>query len=127
MAATTGSPTEPPTDPTTGQAAKRGRRSAGGRPVAAPDPQPTSAEAAEPGHVCTVAAEPGHVCTVAFCPIGLALVAAERVQPDVVSHLLVAGREFFLAAKAVMDARAEDLGADAPSDGPARMEHIDIG
>ena len=121
MAATTGSTTEPPTEPTTGQAtnqaAKRARRSAGGRPVAAPDPRPTSAEAAEPGHVCTVA----------FCPIGLALVAAERVQPDVVSHLLVAGREFFLAAKAVMDARAEDLGGDAPSKGPARMEHIDIG
>ena len=25
-----------------------------------------------------------HVCNVAFCPIGLALTAAERVQPDVV-------------------------------------------
>ncbi len=117
MAATTGSPTEPPTEPPTGPAAKGARRSAGGRPVAAPDPQPTPAEAAEPGHVCTVA----------FCPIGLALAAAERVQPDVVSHLLVAGREFFLAAKAVMDARAEDLGGAAPSEGPARMEHIDIG
>jgi hypothetical protein len=64
---------------------------------------------------------------VAFCPIGLALAAAERVQPDAVSHLLVAGREFFLAAKAVMDARAEDLGGDPPSERPARMEHIDIG
>jgi hypothetical protein len=66
------------------------------------------------------------VCNVAFCPIGLALTAAEQVQPEVVSHLLVAGREFFLAAKAVMDARAEDLTGAEPA-GPARMEHIDIG
>jgi hypothetical protein len=68
-----------------------------------------------------------HVCDVAFCPIGLALTAAEHVQPEVVSHLLLAGREFFLAAKAVMDARAEDLGRDAAPEGRARMERIDIG
>jgi hypothetical protein len=73
------------------------------------------------------ASGPDHVCPVAFCPIGLALSAADRVQPDVVSHLLVAGREFFLAAKAVMDVRADDLGGDAPPEGPARMEHIRIG
>jgi hypothetical protein len=86
------------------------------RPVeAAPEPE---AAAPEGG---------GHVCNVAFCPIGLALTAADRVQPEVVSHLLVAGREFFLAAKAVMDARAEDLDRDGGSDGPARMERIDIG
>jgi hypothetical protein len=64
---------------------------------------------------------------VAFCPIGLALNAAEHVQPEVVSHLMLAGRELFLAAKAVMDARAEDLGRDAAPEGSARMEHIDIG
>jgi hypothetical protein len=68
-----------------------------------------------------------HVCDVAFCPIGLALTAAERVQPDVVSHLLLAGREFFLAAKAVMDARAEDLERDGAPEGRVRMERIDIG
>ena len=68
-----------------------------------------------------------HVCDVAFCPIGFALTAAERVQPDVVSHLLLAGREVFLAAKAVMDARAEDLGRDAEPEARARMERIDIG
>jgi hypothetical protein len=68
----------------------------------------------------------GHVCNVAFCPIGLALTAAEQVQPEVVSHLLLAGREFFLAAKAVMDARAQDLEGEPASSGPTRMEHIDI-
>jgi hypothetical protein len=69
---------------------------------------------------------PGHVCNVAFCPIGLALTAAEQVQPEVVSHLLLAGREFFLAAKAVMDARAQDLEGEPAATGPTRMEHIDI-
>ena len=46
-----------------------------------------------------------HVCDVAFCPIGLALSAVQPLKPDVVEHLLVAGREFLLAAKAVIDAR----------------------
>ena len=69
----------------------------------------------------------GHVCNVAFCPIGLALTAAEQVQPEVVSHLLLAGREFFLAAKAVMDARAQNIDGEPTSSGAARMEHIDIG
>ena len=100
------------------------------RPVeAAPDAEaPEDAGAAAAAGADAVPEESaGHVCTVAFCPIGLALTAAERVQPDVVSHLLVAGREFFLAAKAVMDARADDLRADGSAEGSPRMEHIDIG
>ena len=48
-------------------------------------------------------------------------------SPTWSSHLLLAGRELFLAAKAVMDARAEDLGRDAEPEGRARMERIDIG
>ena len=88
------------------------------RPPVQPAPEPEEAAAPAGGT---------HVCDVAFCPIGLALTAAEHVQPDVVSHLLLAGREFFLAAKAVMDARAEDLGRDAAPEGRARMERIDIG
>ncbi len=87
----------------------------------------TEREPAPPVDEDTAPAGGTHVCDVAFCPIGLALTAAERVQPDVVSHLLLAGREVFLAAKAVMDARAEDLGRDAEPEGRARMERIDIG
>jgi hypothetical protein len=77
------------------------------------DPAPPPAETA-----------PGHVCTVAFCPIALTLSAVEPLKPDVIEHLLVAGREFFLAAKAVMDARAEELGREGTS--PTRLEKIDI-
>ncbi len=67
----------------------------------------------------------GHVCNVAFCPIGLALSAVQPMKPDVIEHLLLAGREFFLAAKAVMDARADEL---KDEDGASTtFEKIDIG
>jgi len=69
-------------------------------------------------------AEGGHVCNVAFCPIGLALSAVQPMKPDVIEHLLLAGREFFLAAKAVLDARADDLSKDGA---PTTFEKIDIG
>lgn len=70
------------------------------------------------------AAETGHVCNVAFCPIGLALTAVQPLKPEVVEHLLVAGREFFLAAKALLEVRAEDLAKDG---GSSAFEKIDIG
>jgi hypothetical protein len=80
-------------------------------PASAPGPAATSADA-------------GHVCNVAFCPIGLALTAVQPLKPDVVEHLLLAGREFFLAAKALMDVRADDLTKDG---GSPTFEKIDIG
>jgi hypothetical protein len=70
------------------------------------------------------AAETGHVCSVAFCPIGLALSAVQPMKPDVVEHLLIAGREFFLAAKALLEVRADDL---AKEGAPSTFEKIDIG
>jgi hypothetical protein len=70
------------------------------------------------------AVEGGHVCNVAFCPIGLALSAVQPMKPEVVEHLLVAGREFFLAAKALLEARADDLNKEGA---PTTFEKIDIG
>jgi hypothetical protein len=88
----------------------------GERAKDAPDPA-----AAEDGAAGGVAR---HVCDVAFCPIGLALSAVQPLKPDVVEHLLLAGREFLLAAKAVIDARV----AEDPDGGPApTLERIDIG
>lgn len=69
-------------------------------------------------------ADEGHICNVALCPIGLALTAVQPLKPDVIEHLLVAGREFFLAAKALMDVRADDLKGDG---GSTTFEKIDIG
>ena len=46
------------------------------------------------------------------------------MKPDVIEHLLLAGREFFLAAKAVLDARADELKDDGVA---STLEKIDIG
>jgi hypothetical protein len=83
--------------------------------------EPPPASASSPG---AGSGDAGHVCNVAFCPIGLALTAVQPLKPDVVEHLLLAGREFFLAAKALMDVRADDLSKDG---GSPTFEKIDIG
>ena len=54
------------------------------------------------------------VCPVALCPVGLALTVADQVRPEVVEHLLAAGRELLLAIKAVVDARAEGVERESP-------------
>ncbi len=64
-------------------------------------------------------------CTVGFCPICLAVIAMQPLRPDVIEHLLVAGREFLLAAKAVVDARAEQFAGDNKD--RIHLEKIDIG
>jgi len=92
---------------------KRASKPAGGKGAAPPD------EHAPP------------TCTVGFCPICLAVTAMQPLRPDVIEHLLVAGHEFLLAAKAVLDARSEQFGgngADAPGSRRSnRLEKIDIG
>ena len=62
----------------------------------------------------------GAVCTVGFCPICLAVTAMQPVRPDVIEHLMLAGRELLLAAKAVLDARTETEGTRP------HLEKIDI-
>lgn len=64
------------------------------------------------------------VCTVAFCPICMAVTATHGFSPDAVEHLLNAAREFFLAARAVIDARADDL--ERKDETSRRLERIDI-
>lgn len=66
---------------------------------------------------------PRPVCTVAFCPICLAVTAAQAAAPDAIDHLLSAAREFFLAARAVIDARADDLGGGGS---PTKLEKVEI-
>ena len=67
------------------------------------------------------------VCTVAFCPICLAVTAGQGAAPDVVEHLLAAAREFFLAARAVIDVRGDHLsGADHSPNGSKDFERIEI-
>ena len=67
------------------------------------------------------------VCTVAFCPICLAVTAGQGAAPDVFEHLLAAAREFFLAARAVIDVRGDHVsGADASQNGSKDFERIEI-
>jgi hypothetical protein len=63
-----------------------------------------------------------HVCSVAFCPIGLALTGVQGAGTDALEHLLAAAREFLLAAKAVVDARATEVQRPTSGDGLQRIE-----
>ena len=65
------------------------------------------------------------VCDVAFCPICMVVTSAQGVAPEGVEHLLNAAREFFLAARAVIDARADDLKGERRA-GPSKLEKIEI-
>lgn len=67
------------------------------------------------------------VCTVAFCPICTAVTTARSLAPEAVDHLLNAAREFFLAARAVIDVRADDLKADHQEERRTRLQKIEIG
>ena len=67
------------------------------------------------------------VCTVAFCPICMAVTAGQGAAPDVFEHLLAAAREFFLAARAVIDVRGDHVsGVDASQNGSRDFERIEI-
>jgi hypothetical protein len=67
------------------------------------------------------------VCTVAFCPICMAVTAGQGAAPDVFEHLLAAAREFFLAARAVIDVRGDHVsGADQSPNGSKDFERIEI-
>jgi hypothetical protein len=67
------------------------------------------------------------VCNVAFCPICLAVTAANGAAPDALEHLLSAAREFFLAARAVIDVRGDQLSGDEPNpNGSGDLQKIEI-
>ena len=91
----------------------------------------------EPGHAVTEGdgaagsaseAQPQPpVCTVAFCPICMAVTATQGSAPDAVEHLLSAAREFFLAVRAVIDARGDHVsGVEKSPNGSKDFERIEI-
>ena len=59
-------------------------------------------------------------CPVSVCPVGMAITLAGQARPEVVAHLLNAGKELVLALTAFLNARADAL-RDAP-----RLEKIEI-
>jgi hypothetical protein len=56
----------------------------------------------------------------------MAVTAAQGAAPDAVEHLLRAAREFFLAARAVIDVRGDHLEGSGEA-GTERLEKIEIG
>ncbi len=65
-------------------------------------------------------------CPVAWCPVCLAVSVAQPIAPEVISHLLKAGTEMFLAFQAIIETRADDLEGKTPAE-PVRLEKIDVG
>jgi hypothetical protein len=64
---------------------------------------------------------PPLTCTVAFCPICATVTAVGQARPDLVEHVLMAGREMLLALRALIDARLEGGG-----DGSTKLERLTI-
>jgi hypothetical protein len=56
----------------------------------------------------------------------MAVTAAQGAAPEAVEHLLKAAREFFLAARAVIDVRGDHLEGE-PGSRATRLQKIDIG
>lgn len=96
-------------------------------PESRTDPDPTHQEASSGGTAQVEGGEKKLVCNVAFCPICLAVTAANGAAPDAVEHLLSAAREFFLAARAVIDVRGDQLSDDEPNpNGSGDLQKIEI-
>jgi hypothetical protein len=85
------------------------------------------------------AAAPGQAPECQICPICAGLAALRSARPEAVEHLVKAGAELLLAAKALLDGHAEPAGEPAPrrrrarqAGGDARarddgLQRIDIG
>lgn len=107
--------------------AGNGSKSKGGAGPRARAPKAQPKQAPGPEQESKPEKERGPVCTVAFCPICMAVTAAQGAAPDALEHLLAAAREFFLAARAVIDARGDHLaGGGEPAEGATTFERIEI-
>lgn len=96
---------------------------------AVPDPaHETAAEGSAASSSVPEQAMHAGSCPVAWCPVCLAVTAVQPLKPEVVEHLLRAGAEFFLAMRAVVDARADEVTGSGDSDeGDDGLEKIEIG
>lgn len=60
-------------------------------------------------------------CPVPLCPICMTVTALGQVRPELVEHLMAAGREVLLAMRSVIEAQLEE------SDKPVRLQRLTIG
>lgn len=68
----------------------------------------------------TAAAGPGPICEIGLCPICAAVIAVGELQPELVEHVVSAGREVLLAVRALIDVRLQH---DGP---PAKLQRLRI-
>ena len=102
--------------------------STNGKETASRSKESRATGSAEPAPVPSEGEHHGTIgCPVAFCPICLAVSAVQPLRPDVVEHLLKAGGEFFLAVRAVIDARGAEVDPQRDQPSSSRLEKIDIG
>jgi hypothetical protein len=94
--------------------AKRKTGGSSGASGGAEQPAPPAASPPTPGPP---------LCSVAFCPICTMVTAMGEARPELVEHLLLAGREMLLAARAVIDARLESMDGDKQQ---TKLERISI-
>jgi hypothetical protein len=95
----------------------------GGRARARPRAsKPTGTDGNRAGDGVAVEVERSRpVCSVGFCPICLAVTTLGDLRPELMEHLLLAGREMLLAVRSVIDARLE-----GQEEGRTRLEHLTI-
>jgi hypothetical protein len=60
------------------------------------------------------AGSPGQAPECQFCPFCAGLAALREARPEAVEHLVKAGAELLLAARALLDGAAEPAGPPAP-------------
>jgi hypothetical protein len=59
-------------------------------------------------------------CPVPLCPICMTVTALGQARPELVEHLMAAGREVLLAMRSAIEARLEE------SEQPARLQRLTI-
>lgn len=96
------------------------------RPKAAQGPDPVQEPAKDPLQETVAAIRAEHPsCNVAFCPVCLLVTTIGDIRPELVEHLLLAGRELLLAARSVIDARLEAMEEEGEP-GTSGLQRISI-
>jgi hypothetical protein len=88
--------------------------------AAARPPSTGARKAGAKDHAEGPVVSPPAPCPVALCPICMTVTALGEVRPELIEHLLAAGREVLVAVRSVVDARL------AETDAPVRLQRLTI-
>jgi hypothetical protein len=82
--------------------------------------RPTGGTKADKDSTRAAAESPHPPCPVALCPVCMTVTALGEIRPELIEHLMAAGREVLLAMRTVIDARLEE------TERPARLQRLTI-